>query len=128
VVFWMSLLAVPYLAFAWWRRRDWTAGALLVPILVQYLPWLAVARPLFLFYMTPVAPFLALGAVYAIRDVARAGAARWLTAPAAALLALVAVGVFVFFWPVLTGDTISQQAWSDRIWFYRGEGLLPNWV
>ncbi|HYZ10673.1 MAG TPA: phospholipid carrier-dependent glycosyltransferase [Actinomycetota bacterium] len=127
-LFWGALVFVPYLAISWRMRRDWRAGAILVPVLSQFLPWLLVTRPLFLFYMTPVAPFLALGAVYAIRDVAEAPVARWITAPAAVVLAAVAVGVFVFFWPVLTGDTISQQAWWDRIWFYRGEGRLPNWV
>ena len=119
---------LPYLAVSWRARPDWRAGAILVPVLSQFLPWLLVSRPLFLFYMVPVAPFLALGAVYAIRDVARAGASRWITAPATAVMAVVAVGVFVFFWPVLTGETISQEAWWDRIWFYRGEGRLPNWV
>jgi dolichyl-phosphate-mannose-protein mannosyltransferase len=127
-LFWGALLFLPYLAVSWRLRRDWTAGAILVPVLCQFVPWLLVSRPLFLFYMAPVAPFLALGAVYAIRDLAEVRAARWITAPAAALLVVVAVGVFVFFWPVLTGDTISQDAWWSRIWFYRGEGLLPNWV
>ena len=127
-LFWGALVFLPYLAVSWRARRDWRAGAILVPVLSQFLPWLLVSRPLFLFYMVPVAPFLALGAVYAIRDVARAGASRWITAPAAAVMAVVAVGVFVFFWPVLTGETISQEAWWDRIWFYRDEGRLPNWV
>jgi dolichyl-phosphate-mannose-protein mannosyltransferase len=127
-MFWGALLFVPYLAVSWRFRRDWRAGAILVPVLSQFLPWLLVTRPLFLFYMTPVAPFLALGAVYAIRDIAQAGAARWIAVPAAALLAVVAVGVFVYFWPVLTADPISLDAWWARIWFYRGPGLLPNWV
>jgi hypothetical protein len=41
---------------------------------------------------------------------------------------VVAVGVFVFFWPVLTGDSISLDQWWARVWFYRGPSLLPNWV
>jgi dolichyl-phosphate-mannose-protein mannosyltransferase len=127
-LFWGALLFLPYLAISWGARRVGRAGAILVPILSQFLPWLLVSRPLFLFYMAPVAPFLALGAVYAIRDVARAGTARWVTVPAAVALVAAAIGVFVFFWPVLTGDTIPQEAWWDRIWFYRGEGQLPNWV
>lgn len=127
-LFWGALLFLPYLALSWRSQRDWRAGAILVPVLTQFLPWLLVARPLFLFYMTPVAPFLALGAVYAIRDIAGAGTARWIAVPAAALLAVVAIGVFVYFWPVLTGDSISLEAWWARIWFYRGPGLLPNWV
>jgi dolichyl-phosphate-mannose-protein mannosyltransferase len=126
-LFWGGLLVVPSLGLAW-LRRDWRAGAVLVPILTQFLPWLIVSRPLFLFYMTPVAPFLAVGATYAIREVARSTPWRWVGVPAAILLVAVAVGVFAFFWPVLTGDTITLGAWWDRIWFYRGPSLLPNWV
>lgn len=117
VVFWMSLLVVPYLAFVWWRRRDWTAGALLVPILVQYIPWLAVARPLFLFYMTPVTPFLALGLTFALRDLATDGVRLKPTAPLAAIVLVAAVGLFFFFWPVLVGQSLSYEAWQARMWF-----------
>ncbi len=127
-LFWGALLVLPYLAMSWRLRRDWRAGAILVPVLIQFLPWLLVSRPLFLFYMAPVAPFLALGATYAVRDVSGTGWSRWIRITAAAILVAVVVGVFVFFWPVLTAETISLEAWWDRIWFYRGPGLLPNWV
>jgi dolichyl-phosphate-mannose--protein O-mannosyl transferase len=30
---------------------------------------------------------------------------------------VVCVGLFAFFWPVLVGQQISQQAWGSRIWF-----------
>jgi dolichyl-phosphate-mannose-protein mannosyltransferase len=126
-LFWGSLLVMPYLALRW-NRREWRAGAILVPILAQFVPWLIVSRPLFLFYMTPVTPFLALGAAYAVRDVARLTPWRWAAVPAAALFVVVAVGVFVYFWPVLTAGTLSLEGWWDRIWFYRGPSLLPNWV
>jgi dolichyl-phosphate-mannose-protein mannosyltransferase len=117
-VFWGSLLFVPYLVLAWWRRRSWQAGAIAVPILVQYLPWLVVARPLFLFYMTPIAPFLVLAAVYSLRDLASVGAPdRRILVPTVGALIVVAVGLFVFFWPVLTGMQLSREAWELRIWF-----------
>jgi dolichyl-phosphate-mannose-protein mannosyltransferase len=117
-LFWGSLLFVPYLVLSWWRRRSWQAGAIAVPILIQFLPWLAIGRPLFLFYMTPIAPFLALGAVYALRDLARLGGPdRRIFVPTVGALMIVAVGLFVFFWPVLTGQNISRDAWELRIWF-----------
>jgi dolichyl-phosphate-mannose--protein O-mannosyl transferase len=120
-VFWGSLLAIPYLALAWISRREWQAGAVLVPILLQFLPWLVVSRPLFLFYMTPVAPFLALAIVYPIRDLVRSRAPRPLALAGAALVVVVAVGMFVFFHPVLVADRISSEAWQARIW-------LSSWV
>ena len=117
-LFWGSLLSVPYLLVAWWRRRSWQAGAIAVPILFQFLPWLVVARPLFLFYMTPVAPFMALAAAYGLRDLSRIGAPdRRIFVPTVAALLIVAVGLFVFFWPILTAQHISREAWELRIWF-----------
>ncbi|HZA60327.1 MAG TPA: hypothetical protein VE754_01420, partial [Actinomycetota bacterium] len=87
-------------------------------VLVQYLPWLAVTRPLFLFYMTPVTPFLALGVTLILRDLAdvRLGGRRAL-APLAAAGVLASVAAFVFFWPVLTAETVSTEAWQMRMWF-----------
>lgn len=117
-MFWGALAILPYLAWAWLRRGDWRAGAVLVPVLAQYLPWLIVSRPLFLFYMAPVAPFLALGFAYVVRDIARVGAPERRTlVPAAAALVAVAVGMFVFFWPILVGSHLSHEAWKARIWF-----------
>lgn len=114
VLFWGSLLALPYLALVWARRRDWRAGALLVPALAQYLPWLLVSRPLFLFYMAPVTPFLALGAMYALRDLVRR---RPGLSPVAAGAVSLSAAAFAFFWPVLVGHPISREAWRLRMWF-----------
>jgi dolichyl-phosphate-mannose-protein mannosyltransferase len=116
-LFWGALVVLPYLAIVWRLRRDWTAGAVLVPVLAQFLPWLVVSRPLFLFYMTPVTPFLAVGLVYVLRDIAELRLTRRVTAPAVAVVLLVCVGLFAFFWPVLIGEPISRQAWGSRIWF-----------
>ena len=120
-VFWTALLVIPYLALTWLHRRDWRAGLVLVPILAQFLPWLAVSRPLFLFYMTPVAPFLALGLVFPIRDLAGARIPGALAVAAAAVVVLVSVGMFVFFFPVLTAAHISYAGWQSRMW-------LGGWV
>jgi dolichyl-phosphate-mannose--protein O-mannosyl transferase len=30
---------------------------------------------------------------------------------------LLAVGLFLWFWPVLTGNPISRTAWQARVWF-----------
>jgi dolichyl-phosphate-mannose--protein O-mannosyl transferase len=71
--------------------------------------------------MTPVTPFMVLAAVYSLRDLSelRIGSERTRTPAiaAAAVLASIAVALFVFFLPVLTGRTISQGAWRARMWF-----------
>lgn len=122
LLFWGALLVIPYLALAWWSSRDWRAGAILVPILAQYVPWLIVQRPAFLFYLTPVTPFLALGTAYLLRDLAglRFGK-QWMGPVAAAVVIVAIVGVFAYFWPVLVGQTIDLEAWKGRMW-------RPGWI
>jgi dolichyl-phosphate-mannose--protein O-mannosyl transferase len=127
-LFWGALLVIPYLLITWITRREWRAGAILVPVLAQYLPWLLVSRPLFLFYMTPVTPFLALGTTFVLRDVSRVPLPGRRTAAAVvAVVLLVSLGVFAFFWPVLAGDRIPYESWQRRMWVSDGDGLF-NWV
>lgn len=118
LLFWGAFLVIPYLVAAWVGKRDWGAGAILVPILAQYVPWLLVQRPAFLFYLTPVTPFLALGTTYLLRDLAglRVRETRVSVAGAGVVL-LACVVVFAIFWPVLIGQTISLETWRDKIWF-----------
>ncbi|HEX2025008.1 MAG TPA: phospholipid carrier-dependent glycosyltransferase, partial [Actinomycetota bacterium] len=119
-LFWGSLVTLPYLAVVWRARRDWAAGAILIPVLVQFLPWLLVSRPLFLFYMTPVTPFLALALAFVLRDLA-ALRFRRVAIPAVATVIVACLGLFAFFWPVLTAENISREAWSARMW-------LEGWI
>jgi dolichyl-phosphate-mannose--protein O-mannosyl transferase len=123
LLFWGAFVVVPYLLFAW--RRDWRAGVSVVPILFQYLPWLLVTRPLFLFYMTPVTPFLALAMAHALREISAAEVpVRARLAPAAGLVLAISVIAFLYFWPVLVGSPLSRSAWEARIlnvWIW-------NWV
>ncbi len=125
LLFWGSLVVLPWLGYAWARRRDWRAGVVLVPVLVQLVPWMFVGRPMFLFYATPLTPFLALGAMLALRDLAsvRAGKDRTLL-PVALALVLASVALFAFFWPVLTGTEITLDAWHARVWF---DGIPEPW-
>ncbi len=116
-LFWGALLVIPYLLLVWTSRREWQAGAILLPILVQLLPWFVVARPLFLFYMTPIAPFLALGMVYPLRDLVRSGLDRRLAVAAAATVVGVCVALFAFFWPVLSASPLTYEQWQTRVWF-----------
>jgi dolichyl-phosphate-mannose--protein O-mannosyl transferase len=132
-IFWGSLFAFPYVAFAWWRRRDWRAGFVVLSIAGLYLPWFLVPRPQFLFYATPIAPFFVLACVYALRHVSeveyeslessaiRRSAVRRRVVrpyvPGVVIFVVIAVGLFIWFWPALTGGPLSDQDWLSRAWF-----------
>ncbi len=119
-IFWGSLIAIPYLAYAWRRKRDWRPGFVLVAILALYVPWFLVARPQFFFYMTPITPFLALADTYLVKDLSEAhvaGSRSRPYLPVAVGFIVVSVALFAFFWPVLTGSPVSTTAWQLRTWF-----------
>ncbi|TMK86491.1 MAG: phospholipid carrier-dependent glycosyltransferase [Actinobacteria bacterium] len=124
LIFWGTVFTLPYALVAWIRKRDWRAGLIVVAISTQWFPWFLAARTNFLFYMTPVTPFMVLAGVYALRDLSqlRIGVERGRPlAPIAGLLFLASIGLFVFFLPVLTGRALSYAAWKARIWF-------PSWI
>jgi dolichyl-phosphate-mannose--protein O-mannosyl transferase len=127
-IFWGSIAAIPYVAAVWARVRDWRAGFVVVTLAGLYLPWFLVSRPQFLFYATPLTPFLVLACVYALRrlsqirvealrsTVERPKAVRPYL-PVAVGFVVVAVGLFAWFWPVLTGGPVSDADWALRAWF-----------
>ena len=133
-IFWGSILALPFTAWCWRRTRDWRAGFILLAVLVQWLPWFKVTRPQFFFYVLPMTPFMVLACVYTVRFLHLAStvetapgvgepgvvepieAARHPFRPIAWIFVVLAVGLFVWFWPVLTGSTLSREAWRMRIW------------
>ncbi|HMC37184.1 MAG TPA: phospholipid carrier-dependent glycosyltransferase [Actinomycetota bacterium] len=123
-IFWGSILAIPYALISWFRKRDWRAGLIAVAFLIQYIPWFFAARTDFLFYMAPMSPFLVLAVVYGLRAMSRAriGMERVRAlAPVAAFVVVASIGLFVFFFPILIGQTISYSAWHARMWF-------PSWI
>lgn len=139
VLFWGSLLALPYCAWAWLRRRDWRAGFITVAFAVQYLPWLLVSRPQFFFYALPLTPFMALATVFVLRELSEArivvrdpetgepaidpetgeGAIStrfpWRPVVWGYLIGFVVLAIWM--WPIAVAHRIPLDAWQSRIWF-----------
>jgi len=107
-------------------RRDWRGWAVLVAFGAGWLAWFSVpGRTMFIFYMTPLVPFLVLGVTLglgAILGSARAGEPRR-TLGLLAVCAYVALVVVnsAWLWPILSGQLITYQEWQARIWF-------PSWI
>jgi len=96
------------------------AAFVCVAFYAQYLPWLGTSRTSFLFYMTPMTPFMVLASVWALRRLSevRLGVTRSRSlAPLAAAGVVLSVVLFAWFFPVITGQTLSHFWWHARIWF-----------
>ena len=129
-IFWGSVWALPFVAYMWRRRRDWRAGFIVVPALTLYVPWLLVTRPQFFFYVLPMTPFMVLGIVYLLRELSeativlhdpvtgdRVESARHPYLPFVVAFVIVAVVLFLWFWPVLTAAPLTETMWRARVWF-----------
>jgi dolichyl-phosphate-mannose--protein O-mannosyl transferase len=112
-IWWMALAAIPILLWFGVRRRDWRAFAILGFYAVQYLPWLIVPRPNFLFYLTPAVPFICLTLVYATWRLGEKWWGRWVPV----VVVTVVVSAFLFWFPIWMAMEIPQNLWRQRMWF-----------
>jgi len=128
VVTWYGALA----ALVWLivrSLRSWRPERfILVAWQTQYLPWLVVARPLFLFYMTPAVPFMmvALAAgLNALRTKNRL-ANRLVLA-----YLILGVGVMlVYFYPIIAAVSVPQSIWQGHMWvpLHDCGGFKCGWI
>lgn len=124
----MWWFALPVLGWAVWRamfRADWRYGTVLVGYLAGLLPWFAnLDRQMYFFYATPMAPFLILALTLILGQVlgsARNGHERRGTGLLAVSLYVgLVVANFIWLWPILNGDAITNARWHAELW-------LPSW-
>ena len=111
-IWWLGLIAFGVAGWFAIRRRQWVPATILGFYLVQYLPWLGVARPNFLFYLTPAVPLLCLALAYAVWRLSESTYLRWL--PVA--VGVVVVVAFLFWYPVWSGIEMPEETWRLRMW------------
>ena len=81
---------------------------LIVGYLAEYLPWCLVTRIAFIYHYFPSVPFVVLMLMYCVREagtrLSKRGRLILVSGYAAA-----ALGLFLLFYPVLSGQTVSGQ-------------------
>ncbi|MFH8815889.1 dolichyl-phosphate-mannose--protein mannosyltransferase [Streptomyces sp. NPDC017862] len=134
LLWWAACVALLYVLWRWFFRRDWRAGAIACGVAAGWVPWFFYQeRTIFLFYAVVFVPFLCLAVTMLVGALlgpaTRPSPAgdpagerrRTLGAIAAGVLVLLIVWNFVYFWPLYTGTSIPENAWRDRMW-------LDSWV
>lgn len=117
-LWWIFLLVLPVVAVAWYRHRQPATALVLLAVLALYVPWFLASRQGFLFYLTPLVPFLALGVAWAVTRLwASSRLWRWLAPVVPA--AIVVVGVL--YLPLWIGSTISRERWDHLL-------LFDSWI
>jgi dolichyl-phosphate-mannose--protein O-mannosyl transferase len=136
VIRYILMLGTPTLWFAFapamlwllWRivaRRDQAALTVGVALAAGWLTWfINLDRTMFIFYMAPALPFFVLAVVLVLQDVLGppgAGALRRQVGLGVVCLYVAVVAMtFVFFYPILTGQPLTNAEWLRRMWF-------PSW-
>ncbi|MFE7749891.1 dolichyl-phosphate-mannose--protein mannosyltransferase [Streptomyces sp. NPDC057428] len=141
LLWWTACVALLYVLWRWFFRRDWRAGAIACAVAAGWVPWFHYQeRTIFLFYAVVFVPFLCLAVTMLIGALLGPAAGtstrhrmgltkadptgerrRTLGAIAAGVLVLLIIWNFVYFWPIYTGTSIPEDAWRDRMW-------LDTWV
>jgi dolichyl-phosphate-mannose--protein O-mannosyl transferase len=147
-IWWASIVALLACAWQWLGRRDWRGLAVLLPFLVGYVPWCildiravpnsgGLHRTMFFYYMVPEIPFIVLSVTFAVglmlgRRRSREGRLPSVRRRTTGLVAATAylglvVGVFAYFYPVLSAKIVTDTAYRDRLWFDQCSNASPTY-
>lgn len=106
LIWWVGIPAFLYMLYLMIKEKDRTAAFLTVSYLAQFLPWCLVSRLTFMYHYFPSVPFVVLMIVYAAQYIKKHTTENtfrmWIILYAAAT-----VGLFILFYPVLSGQTVS---------------------
>jgi dolichyl-phosphate-mannose-protein mannosyltransferase len=122
-IWWVSIPVMCFMVYLV-AKRDWRGGALLLPFLCSYLPWLhQFKRTMFFFYALPLLPFICIAIAvtigYLIGPLTATANRRMAGTIASGAYVLAVVVMFFYFWPVLSARTVPYvTGWQDRMWFH----------
>lgn len=115
LVWWVGILAFFFMLYRAFTKKDKNAVFLLIAFLAQFLPWIPVTRLTFIYHYFPGIPFLTL--MIGVSMERLEWKKRRLLVPMVVYTVL-AVGLFVLFYPVISGHAINA-GYGERMlrWF-----------
>ena len=122
-IWWASIPVMCFMLYLV-ARRDWRGGALLLPFLAMYVPWLfQYKRTMFFFYALPLLPFICIALAVTIGYLIGPSWASMNRRMAGAITGgsyvLIVVVMFFYFYPILTARTVTfVNGWEHRMWFH----------
>ncbi len=135
LMWWAFVPALLWLIWHWFTTRDWRASMVWLAMAAGWLVWFQdPKRTMFLFYMTPLVPFLILGVTLALGvmlgpatgTVVRVGGTvvqaisdqrRRIGIACVALYLGVVIADFAWMWPIFTGGLLTYNQWHAHMWF-----------
>ena len=113
-VFWAIPLAMAYALWGFFKGRSSGAGLILLGFLTQWLCYMLIGRLKFFHYFYTAMPFVAMAIAYLLNDLWQKGKIGRMIVT---LYLLLVAGMFVYWYPLLTGFPISEKFYSNHMWF-----------
>ncbi len=116
IIWWLSLIAVPYLIYRIIKKKDYNSLYLIIAIMSLWLPYIFIGRVMFLYHYFPVLPFIMLAIAMFIKDIEEKTKCPQISY---IYLALV-IAFFIIYYPVVSGLPVSNN-------YLESLKLLPSW-
>jgi dolichyl-phosphate-mannose--protein O-mannosyl transferase len=114
----LSIIAIIFLVILFIKHKNYKLLLILMPIIVFYIPWFAFfKRTMFEFYLTPLTPFIAATIPIAISYLKK----KSIRIIFFCFVTILIICLSIYFYPVVSGLTISQNYWQKLMWF-------NNWI
>jgi dolichyl-phosphate-mannose--protein O-mannosyl transferase len=117
LLWWGFLATVPSLLRAWRKRRDRAADLVVLAVAGLYLPWLLVRRTAFLYYLTPLVPFMAVGMAWALQRLWGSSLPRPIRRGVVITYVAATLAAAFFLLPVWLGLPIDARHWRRLMLF-----------
>ena len=124
LVWWAGIPAFAFMLYRMFVKKDRKAAFLSVGYLSQYAPWFKVTRVVFIYHYFPSVPFVTVMVGYSMYLIVK-------KYPKVRKLAYVytalAVGLFIMFYPVLSGTPTTIHYVTTYLKWFENWVLLQTW-
>jgi dolichyl-phosphate-mannose-protein mannosyltransferase len=123
ILWWVGTIAIAVVVGYWIRslinhRVDVAANLVVLGLAAGYLPWFAMQqRTVFSFYAIIITPFLVLAIVYCAKLLLDSHLKPVVSQSIVGGIFAAIVICFLFFFPLFTGQVITYEDWTLRMWF-----------
>jgi dolichyl-phosphate-mannose--protein O-mannosyl transferase len=121
-ILWFGLLCVPLVGVLAWRERNKGYALIVLTYFLQWLPWMRSPRITFAYHFYVDIPLICLCNAIVLQRVWEwgkrnaEGRGLWVGGLAVGAYVALAVGAFVYFYPILAAHPIAWDAWHQRMW------------
>ncbi len=118
---WFGLFAVPFIGVLAWKERNKGYALIVLDYILQWVPWAWSPRIAFAYHFYVDIPLICLCNALVLQRLwtwakARGPNGRWIGLASVGGIVLAIGLAFVFFYPILSAQPITWNAWHNRMW------------